>query len=75
MIYNLNDPRYMGLHDLAIGPVASAGQANIRYMLIGGKIVMQNNQIPDLDLHELAFEARQAVKKLQVRAEQMALAS
>lgn len=75
VIYNLNDPRYMGLHDLAIGPVASAGQANIRYMLIGGKIVMQNNQIPDLDLHELAIEARQAVKKLQVRAEQMALAS
>lgn len=65
----------MGLHDLAIGPVASAGQAKIRYMLIGGKIVMQNNQIPDLDLHELAFEARQAVKKLQVRAKQMALAS
>ena len=75
VIYQLDDPRYFGLHDVAIGPVASGGQANIKHMLIGGKTVIENNQIPDLDLLELAAQARVAVKKLQQRAQQIAWAS
>ncbi|RKG35708.1 amidohydrolase [Acinetobacter guerrae] len=75
VVYQLNDPRYMGLHDMAIGPVASGGQAQIKHMLIGGKTVIENNHIPNLDMLELAAQAREAVKKLQQRAEKMALAS
>jgi hypothetical protein len=44
-------------------------------MLIGGKTVIENNHIPNLDMRELAAQAREAVKKLQQRAENMALAS
>ena len=75
VVYQLDDPRYMGLHDMAIGPVASGGQAQIKHMLIGGKTVIENNHIPNLDMRELAAQAREAVKKLQQRAENMALAS
>lgn len=75
VVYQLNDPRYMGLHDIAIGPVASGGQAQIKHMLIGGKSVIENNHIPNLDMLELAAQARDAVKKLQQRAEKKALAS
>lgn len=75
VVYQLDDPRYMGLHDMAIGPVASGGQAQIKHMLIGGKTVIENNHIPNLDMRELAAQAREAVKKLQQRAEKMALAS
>ncbi|MPW44951.1 amidohydrolase family protein [Acinetobacter guerrae] len=75
VVYQLDDPRYMGLHDMAIGPVASGGQAQIKHMLIGGKTVIENNHIPNLDMWELAAQAREAVKKLQQRAEKMALAS
>ncbi|WP_130802871.1 amidohydrolase family protein [Acinetobacter ihumii] len=74
VVYQLDDPRYWGLHDIAIGPVASAGQANIKHMLIGGKTVIQHNQIPDLDMLELAAQARVAVQKLQQRAQQIAWA-
>lgn len=75
VVYQLDDSRYMGLHDMAIGPVASGGQAQIKHMLIGGKTVIENNHIPNLDMRELAAQAREAVKKLQQRAENMALAS
>ncbi|MBK0063102.1 MULTISPECIES: amidohydrolase family protein [unclassified Acinetobacter] len=75
VVYQLDDPRYMGLHDMAIGPVASGGQAKIKHMLIGGKTVIENNHIPHLDMQELAVQARDAVKKLQQRAEKIALAS
>ncbi|MCU4412871.1 amidohydrolase family protein [Acinetobacter sp. WU_MDCI_Axc73] len=75
VVYELDDPRYMGLHDMAIGPIASGGQAQIKHMLIGGKTVIENNHIPNLDMRELAAHAREAVKKLQQRAEKMALVS
>ncbi|MEB6666515.1 amidohydrolase family protein [Acinetobacter vivianii] len=72
VVYQLDDPRYFGLHDLAIGPVASAGRAHIKAMFVAGKMVMENDQIPDLDMMELAWQAKQAVKLLQQRSMDMA---
>ena len=64
-IYKMDDdPRYFGLHDMAIGPVASAGAAHLKALLIGGREIVRNGAIPDLDMGKLAFEARQAVAKL-----------
>lgn len=63
-IYALDDPRYFGLHDPAIGPVASGGQANLRWLFVGGKIVVENNRIPGVDLAKLGAQARQATRKL-----------
>ncbi|WP_343621865.1 amidohydrolase family protein [Acinetobacter proteolyticus] len=72
VIYQLDDPRYFGLHDMAIGPVACGGRAHIKAMFVAGKMVMENDQIPDLDMMELAWQAKQAVKLLQQRSVDMA---
>ncbi len=72
VLYQLDDPRYFGLHDIAIGPIASGGRAHIKAMFIAGKMVVQEDQIPDVDMKELAWQARQAVQLLQQRTLQVA---
>lgn len=72
VLYRLDDPRYFGLHDMAIGPIASGGRARIKAMFIAGKMVVENDQIPDVDMMELASQAKQSVKLLQQRSIQMA---
>ncbi|MCJ8159965.1 amidohydrolase family protein [Acinetobacter zhairhuonensis] len=72
VLYQLDDPRYFGLHDIAIGPIASGGRAHIKAMFVAGKIVVQDDQIPDVDMKELAWQARQAVQLLQQRTLQVA---
>lgn len=67
-IYRLDDPRYFGLHDLAIGPVASGGRASLRALLVGGRRVVADDQVPGLDLMELGRQASAAVLDLQRRA-------
>lgn len=67
-IYRLDDPRYFGLHDLAIGPVASGGRASLCALLVGGRRVVADDQVPGLDLMELGRQASAAVLDLQRRA-------
>jgi 8-oxoguanine deaminase len=61
------DPRYFGLHDPAIGPVASGGAADLRCMLIGGREVVRDGRVPGVDLVELGRQSRDAVKALLAR--------
>jgi len=69
-VYGLDrDPRYFGLHDPAIGPVASGGAADLRLLLCGGREVVRNGQIPGLDMQALGAQARQAVAGLLQRAQ------
>jgi cytosine/adenosine deaminase-related metal-dependent hydrolase len=64
-VYGLDrDPRYFGLHDPAIGPVASGGAADLRLLLVGGREVVRDGQIPGLDMRELGAQAREAVGAL-----------
>jgi len=67
-IYRLDDPRYFGLHDPAIGPVACGGRASLKALLIGGRQVVTDDRIPGLDMAELGREAAKAVLDLQRRA-------
>jgi cytosine/adenosine deaminase-related metal-dependent hydrolase len=67
-IYRLDQPRYFGLHDPAIGPVAGGGRPTLRAMLVGGRLTVDNDQLPDLDLAELGAQARDAVRRLQQAA-------
>ncbi|MEB0081025.1 amidohydrolase family protein [Glaciimonas sp. Gout2] len=69
-IYDLSrNPRYFGLHDPAIGPVASGGAAHLRALLIGGREVVRDGAVPGLDMQALAAEARDAVCTMLARAE------
>ena len=63
-LYRLDDPRYFGLHDPALGPVICAGRPYLKALYVAGKAVLQDDQIPDLDLAELGAQARAAVRSL-----------
>ena len=64
-IYALDrDPRYFGLHDPAIGPVASSGAAHLKALLEGGREIVSDGALPGLDLLELGQQARSAVSRL-----------
>lgn len=67
-LYGLDrDPRYFGLHDPAIGPVASGGTADLRYLFVGGKEVVRDGRVPNLDVIELGRQSREAVRALLAR--------
>ena len=63
-LYRLDDPRYFGLHDPALGPVIGGGRPYLKCLLVGGRAVVEDDQIPGVDLVALGREARAAVKVL-----------
>ncbi|MNV67480.1 Isoxanthopterin deaminase [compost metagenome] len=67
-IYRLDQPRYFGLHDLGIAPVVGGGRPTLRALLVGGRLSVENDALPGLDLAELGSQARQAVLRLQQAA-------
>lgn len=64
-IYDLDDPRHFGLHDIAIGPVASGGRAKLRALLVQGRVVVEHDRIPGLDLAQLRADAQRLVNLMQ----------
>lgn len=63
-VYSLDDPRYFGLHDPAIGPVASGGRPHLQWLLVDGRIVVEDDRLPGVDTRQLGREAREAVRTL-----------
>ena len=63
-VYDLDQPRYFGLHDPAIGPVVSGGRPTLRALLVQGRVVVENDTIPGLDMAQLRAEAQAFVKTM-----------
>ena len=63
-IFDLSHPRYCGLHDSLSGPVAAGGAAHLRHLLVGGRVVVENGEIPALDLKRLRHDAARVVARL-----------
>jgi len=63
-IFDLSHPRYMGLHDPLIGPVAAAGSAALKAVFVNGHQVVRDGAIPGLDLVSMARSARRLVERL-----------
>ena len=63
-VYDLDQPRHFGLHDMAVAPVVSAGQASLRAVLVAGRVVVENNCIPGLDMAELRADAHALVEHM-----------
>ncbi len=63
-VFDLSHPRYAGLHDPLIAPVASGGGAHLRHVLVAGRPVVRDGAIPGLDLAELGARARAVVRRL-----------
>jgi cytosine/adenosine deaminase-related metal-dependent hydrolase len=65
VVYDLDQPRYFGLHDPAIGPVASGGRPTLRAVLVHGRVVVENDCIPGLDMAQLRRDAQDLVRGMQ----------
>jgi cytosine/adenosine deaminase-related metal-dependent hydrolase len=63
-IFNLDEPRHLGMHDPMIAPVTCAGSAKLRYLLVGGRIVVEDGAIPGLDLQKLKSDAARVVARM-----------
>lgn len=63
-VWQLDDPRYFGLHDTALAPVVSGARPTLKWLLAGGEIVVEDDAIPGLDMAELRSHARDAVLRL-----------
>jgi len=63
-IFDLDEPRHFGMHDPLIALVTCGGSASVRYLLIGGRIVVENNAIPGLDIKKLRSDAVRVVARL-----------
>jgi 8-oxoguanine deaminase len=56
-VYDLDQPRHFGLFDEAIGPVASGGRPTLKALLVHGRVVVENDAIPGLDMAQLRRDA------------------
>jgi cytosine/adenosine deaminase-related metal-dependent hydrolase len=63
-IFDLAQPRYFGLHDPLAGPVAGAGAARVRHLLVGGRVVVADGVISGLDIAQLRHDAARVVARL-----------
>jgi cytosine/adenosine deaminase-related metal-dependent hydrolase len=63
-IFNLDQPRHFGLHDPMIAPVTCGGSANLRALLIGGRMVVEHGAIPGADIQKLRSDAARVVTRL-----------
>jgi len=63
-VYDLDHPRFFGLHDEAVGPVASGGPPRLRALLVHGRVVVENDRIPGLDLTQLRRDAQAFVQRV-----------
>lgn len=63
-VWSLEDPRHFGLHDEALAPVVSGARPRLKWLLCQGRIVVEDDAVPGLDLAELAHEARAAVRRI-----------
>lgn len=63
-VYDLDQPRHFGLHDPALGPVVGGGRPTLRALLVQGRVVVENDAIPGLDLAALRAEAQAFVNTM-----------
>jgi cytosine/adenosine deaminase-related metal-dependent hydrolase len=63
-VWDLDDPRYFGLHDPALGPVVSGGRPRLQWLVADGRVIVEDDAIPGLDLAALRAEAHAAVRRL-----------
>jgi cytosine/adenosine deaminase-related metal-dependent hydrolase len=56
-VYDLDAPRFFGLHDPAIGPVASGGRPRLRALVCNGRVLVEDDQIAGLDMSALRHDA------------------
>jgi cytosine/adenosine deaminase-related metal-dependent hydrolase len=64
VLYEVDDLRFFGFHDLAVAPVTAGEPTRVRYNVVNGRIVVDDGVIPGIDLDELRHDAAEGVKLL-----------
>ena len=64
VLFDLTQPRWVGLHDRLAGPVIGGGQAHVRASFVAGRDVVRDGALPWLDMERLAADAARAVRRL-----------
>ncbi|GAA0033909.1 MULTISPECIES: hypothetical protein [Bradyrhizobium] len=52
------------MHDPLIAPATCGGSPKLRYLLVGGRIVVEDGAIPGLDLQTIKADAARVVTRL-----------
>lgn len=63
-VYALDDFRFAAFHDVVIAPVATGIRPHLRCLTVGGRIVVEDDRIPGLDMDELRSRVRAAIRHL-----------
>jgi len=63
-IYRLDDLRFAAFHDVAVAPVATGIRPYLKCLLVDGRIVVENDRIPGIDVDELRRRVNAAVRRL-----------
>jgi cytosine/adenosine deaminase-related metal-dependent hydrolase len=63
-IYKLDHPRYFGLLDPAIGPVASGGSVDLRALFVNGCLVVENGKHVSIDTAQLHADAIEVAHRM-----------
>lgn len=64
VLLDLDQPRYFGQHDPAIGPMISGGAFSVRRSFVGGNPIVTDGKIPWLDMEKLRADASDVVTRL-----------
>jgi cytosine/adenosine deaminase-related metal-dependent hydrolase len=71
-VWSLDDPRFMGLHDAALGPVVCGARPSLRWLVCNGNVIVEDDTIPGLDMERLRAQSKDAVRKLAAQERSLA---
>jgi cytosine/adenosine deaminase-related metal-dependent hydrolase len=64
VLYDLSAPRYLGQLDPLVGPIISAGDANVRHSFVKGREIVRDGKLPWLDMEQLAADAARVTARI-----------
>jgi cytosine/adenosine deaminase-related metal-dependent hydrolase len=63
-VYRLDDLRFAAFHDPAVAPVATGVRPYLKCLMVGGRIVVEDDAILGLDIGDLRRRTRAAITRL-----------
>jgi 8-oxoguanine deaminase len=63
-VYRLDDLRFEAFHDVAIAPVATGIRPYLKCLMVGGRVIAENDRILNLDVGDLRRRVRAAIRRL-----------
>lgn len=68
VLFDLDAPRWFGLHDPLLAPVIGAGQLSVRHAFVAGREIVRDGALPWLDTVKLRADAARVTARLARRS-------